>query len=54
MLYYFKKENFNLWVICGSHPDYSVGPWVKWVNRCDPLSTLVTVGLAKVHTYNRN
>ena len=24
----------------GSHPDCSVGQWVKWVNRCDPLSTL--------------
>ena len=29
------------WVICGSHPDCSVGQWVKWVNRCDPLSTLM-------------
>ena len=28
------------WVICGSHLDCSVGQWVKWVNRCDPLSTL--------------
>ena len=27
-------------VICGSHPDCSVGQWVKWVNKCDPLSTL--------------
>ena len=31
------------WVICGSHPDSSVGQWVKWVNRCDPLSTLVII-----------
>ena len=30
------------WLACGSHPDSSVGQWVKWVNRCDPLSTLVT------------
>ena len=29
------------WVICGSYPDCSVGQWVKWVNRCDPLSTLL-------------
>ena len=29
------------WVICGSHPDCFVGQWVKWVNKCDPLSTLV-------------
>ena len=28
------------WVICGSHPDCTVGQWVKWVNRYDPLSTL--------------
>ena len=27
--------------IYGSHPDCSVGQWVKWVNRCNPLSTLV-------------
>ena len=26
------------WVICGSHLDYSV---VKWVNRCDIVSTLI-------------
>ena len=43
----FKKENFNIivWVICGSHPDCSVGQWVKWINRCDPLSTLVCAGV---------
>ena len=29
------------WVICGSHPDCSVGQWVKWVNRYDLLSTLI-------------
>ena len=29
------------WVICGSHMDCSVAQWVKWINRCDPLSTLV-------------
>ena len=29
------------WVTSGSHPDYSMGHWVKWVNRCDPLSTLI-------------
>ena len=28
------------WVICGSHPDCSVGQWVKWINWCDTLSTL--------------
>ena len=26
------------WVICGSHPGCSVG---QWVDRCDPLSTLM-------------
>ena len=26
---------------CGSHPDCFVGQWVKWINRCNPLSTLV-------------
>ena len=26
------------WVICGSHLDCSM---VHWVNRCDPLSTLI-------------
>ena len=40
----FKKKTSTYgghkWVICGSHPDCSVGQWVKWVNRCDPLSTL--------------
>ena len=25
---------------CGSHPDCSMGQWVRWVNRYDPLSTL--------------
>ena len=34
-----------MWVTSGSyvdhHPDYFVGQWVKWVNRCDPLSTLL-------------
>ena len=30
------------WVTSGSHPDYSMGHWVKWVNRCDPLSTLMS------------
>ena len=29
------------WVICGSHPGCSVGQWVKWVIRCDPLSILM-------------
>ena len=27
----------------GSHPDCSVGQWVKWVNWCNPLSTLVPI-----------
>ena len=27
-----------MWVICGSHPNCSVD---QWVNRCNPLSTLV-------------
>ena len=43
------------WVICGSHPDCSVGQWVKWVNRCDPLSTLIhnTSQLGSyIHFYN--
>ena len=31
------------WVICGSHLDCSVVQWVKWVIRCDPLSTLVEI-----------
>ena len=31
------------WVICGSHLDCSVDQWVKWVNRCDPLSTLLAI-----------
>ena len=31
------------WVTSGSHPDYSMGQWVKWVNGCDPLSTLMKV-----------
>ena len=29
-----------MWVTYGSHPDCSMGQWVEWVNRCDPLSTL--------------
>ena len=28
-------------IVCGSHPDCSVGQWVKRVNRCDPFSTLI-------------
>ena len=39
------KRNFqhvgHKWVICRSHPDCSVGQRVKWINRCDPLSTLL-------------
>ena len=35
----FKKKTSR----CGSHPDCSVGQWVKSVNRCDPISTLVCV-----------
>ena len=27
--------------LCGSHSDCSVGQWVKWINRYDPLSTLI-------------
>ena len=39
------KRNFYMWVtsvscVRKSYPDCSVGQWVKWVNRCDPLSTL--------------
>ena len=37
-----------MWVICGSHPDCSVGQWLKWVNRCDPLSTLIIIYAAPV------
>ena len=44
----FKKENFNMWVTSGSHPDCSVGQWVKWVSRCDPLSTLVHTTIHQV------
>ena len=38
----FKMKTYHVghkW-IRGSHPDCSVGHWVKWVNRCEPLSTL--------------
>ena len=37
----------HIWIVLwvsgssGSHLDCSVGQWVKWVNRRDPLSTLV-------------
>ena len=37
----------SAWVTCGSHSDCSIwvsyGQWVKWVNRCDPLSTLMRI-----------
>ena len=33
----------NMWVTSGSHPDCSVGQWVKYVSRCDPLSILLNV-----------
>ena len=36
-----------MWVICGSHQNCSVGQWVKWVNRCDPLSTLTGICILK-------
>ena len=36
------------WVMCGSHPDCSVGQWVNWVNRCDPLLTLAMQNLTDV------
>ena len=29
------------WVICWSHLDCSVGQWIEWLKRCDPLSTLL-------------
>ena len=35
-------------VICGSHPDCFVS---QWVNRCDPLSTLIYMYLA-IHAYD--
>ena len=35
-------------LICGSHPDCSASQWVKWVNRCDPLSTLM-----QIHMYSK-
>ena len=38
------------WVICGSHPDCSVGQWVKWINRCDLLSTLIQVAYVEMIT----
>ena len=34
------------WIICGSHLDCSVDQWVKWVNRCDSLSTLIASYIA--------
>ena len=37
-----------MWVASESYPDCYVGQWVKWVNRCDPLSTLVHVHIAAV------
>ena len=39
----FKKENFNMWVTSGSHPNCSVGQWIKWVNRCDPRTFIPAV-----------
>ena len=49
----FKKKLQHVghkWVICGSHPDCSMGQWVKWVNRCDPLSTLIQVAYVEMIT----
>ena len=40
------------WVICGSHPDCSVGQWVKRVNRCDPLSTLTAIFLQGIIAFS--
>ena len=35
------KKNFNMWVTSGSYVVHiRIILWVKWVNRCDPLSTL--------------
>ena len=35
------KINFNMWVTSGSYvSDIQIVQWVKWVNRCDPLSIL--------------
>ena len=50
-----KKTLACMWVTSGSfvghiQPDYSMGQWVKWVNKCDPLSTQeLTLGLK--HTF---
>ena len=40
------------WVICGSYLDCSVGQWVKWANRCDPLSTLFYTIIACMLLYS--
>ena len=42
----FKKKTLTCgsqvaWVMCGLHLDCFVGQCVKWVNRHDPLSTLI-------------
>ena len=35
------------WVSCGSHPHWFVG---QWVNRCDPLSTLMYMQVSACST----
>ena len=34
--------------VCESHLDCSVGKCLKWINRCDPLSTLMLKTLNKL------
>ena len=41
ILHNFLKENFSMWVTRGSYVGHIwIALWVKWVNWCDPLSTL--------------
>ena len=33
----------NMWITSGSHLDCSVGQWVKYVSRCDPLLNIANI-----------
>ena len=43
MLHYFQKENFNMWVTSGSHPDCSVGQVGQQVQLQPTFTVIYTV-----------
>ena len=48
----FKKKNFSMWITRGSYMGHIRNAlWVKWVNRYDPLPTLIAIAMWWLYTY---